>query len=138
MVDSDSSNVDIITDPTGIVLNIYSDRHPSYYTSFDDMVVVMDSYNKGINSTIVASKIQAMAYVIPGFTMSNTFIPDLPEEAFPALLEEVKSRASVKLRQAPDAKSEQESRRQQRWLSRHDWVVNGGIKRPDYGRKGKK
>ncbi len=34
-----------------------------------------------------------------------------------------------------DIKSEQEATRQQRWLSRKDWTVAGGIRYPDYGRK---
>jgi hypothetical protein len=135
---NDDSNVDVITDPTGVVLNLYNDRHPTYFTSFDEETLVFDSYDGAIDNTIQTSKIQAFAYVIPDFTLSDTHTPDLPEEAFPALVEEAKSRVAAKLRQVADPKSEQESRRQQRWLSRNAWTVAGGVKRPNYGRNSRK
>ena len=135
---SDDAKVDIITDPTGVVLNIYNTIHPSYFTSFNETNLVMDSYDKTVDTTLVSSKIQAMAYVIPGFELTDDFVPNLPEEAFPALIEEAKAKVSAKLRQTSDPKAEQEIRRQQKWLSRNDWVVNGGVKYPDYGRKRRK
>ena len=39
-----------------------------------------------------------------------------------------------KLKEVQDIKSEQEAGRQQRWLSRKAWTVNGGIRYPNYGR----
>jgi hypothetical protein len=77
-----------------------------------------------------------MAYIMPSWLPSDDFIPDLPDEAFTALIEEAKSRASLKLRQVADQKSEQESRRQQRWLARKSRRVSNGIIYPNYGRGG--
>lgn len=131
---NDNSNVDVIQDVSGIELLIYNDRAPTYFTSFDDETIIFDSYDITVDSTIQASKMQAEAYVIPSWTHSNTFIPDLPSEAFTALLEEAKSRAMFKLKQTNDVKAEQESRRQQRWLSRKAFTVKGGVKYPNYGR----
>lgn len=127
-------NVDAVTDSTGIDLYIMNDRHPTYFTSFDDTTLVFNSYDSDRESNLQATYVQAMAYVMPDWTHSDDFVPDLPEEAFAALLEEAKSRASLKLRQVADSKSEQEARRQQRWLSRKASRVTGGIKRIDYGR----
>ena len=135
---SDATNVDVIVDYSGVELLIRNDQHPTYYTSFDDTVLVFDSYDKSVDDTIQESKIQARAYVIPDWLHEDDFIPDLPEEAFTALIEEAKSKASSKLRQLQDAKAEQESVRQQRWLSRKSWRAHGGIQYPDYGRKGGK
>ncbi len=132
---SDNSNILTITDPTGVQLLIQDDKAPSYYTSFDDETLIFDSYDSVVDSTLHASKTQARAYVIPDFELTNTYVPDLPREAFSALIEEAKSKAQFKLRQFSDSKSEQESKRQQTWLSRKAWTVNGGIKYPDYGRK---
>jgi hypothetical protein len=89
-----------------------------------------------VDDTIQNSKIQAMGYVIPGWIMEDDFIPDLPDEAFTALLEEAKSRAAFKLKQTADQKAEQEAGRQNRWLSRKAWRVAGGVKYKDYGRRG--
>ena len=135
---SDEDNIDIIIDTSGIELLIRNDLPPTYYTSFNDNVLVFDSYDKAVDDTIQESKIQARAYVMNSWVHEDDAIPDLPDEAFTALLEEAKSRAMFKLKQTADNKAEQESRRQQAWLSRKAWRVAGGIKYPDYGRSGGK
>lgn len=132
---SDSSEVEIIVDYGGIELLVRNDKAPTYYTSFDDENLVFDSYDSVVDSTLQQSKVQSQAYVIPSWTTSDSFIPDLPDEAFTALVEEAKSKAQFKLRSVVDEKSEQEAARQQRWLSRKARRVNNGIKYPDYGRK---
>lgn len=135
---NDEANIDIITDPSGIELLIRNDQAPTYYTSFNDTHVVFDSYDSAVDDTLQESKVQAQGYVNPVWLPEDDFIPDLPEEAFTLLLEEAKSRASLKLKQTQDVKAEQEAGRQNRWLSRKDWRVHGGIQYPDYGRRGGK
>lgn len=135
---SDNSNVLIVEDPSGIILLIQNDKAPTYYTSFDDETLVFDSWDSDVEDTLQENKTQARAYVTPAFVMDDTYIPDLPEEAFSAFLEEAKSRAQYKLHSVQDIKSEQEAVRQQRWLSRKAWKVAGGIRYPDYGRKGRR
>lgn len=137
-LNNDEANVDIITDPSGVELAIMNDRAPTHYTSFDDDQLVFNSYDSEVDTTLQGSKIQAHAYVAPTWESVDSFIPDLPDEAFTALLEEAKSRAALKLNQQEDVKAEQESRRQQRWLSRKAWRANGGILFPDYGRRTRK
>jgi len=132
---SDSDNTVVVTDPSGVVLLLQNNKSPSYYTSFDDDTLVFDSWDNDVEDTLQTHKTQARAYVTPTFSMVDTYIPDLPEEAFAALIEEAKSRAQLKLHQQQDVKSEQEAGRQQRWLSRKAWRVNGGIRYPDYGRR---
>lgn len=121
-----------------ITYNIYTDRAPSYFTSFDDKTLTFDSYDSSVDSTLQLNKTQAIAYVMPEWEHVDGHIPDLPEEAVTALLEESKSRAMFKLKQMQDLKAESEANKQQRWLSRKAWRVNGGIKYPNYGRKGRK
>jgi hypothetical protein len=133
---NDTDTVDIITDPTGVELLIRNDTAPTYYTSFDDEVLVFDSYDKYVDSTLQESKIQAQAYVMPTWVHRDSATPDLPAEAFTALLEESKSRAMLKLKQVQDVKAEQEASRQQRWLARKARTVNGGVRYPNYGRRG--
>ena len=133
--DSSSSDVLLVTDTGGIELLVRVDRAPTYCTSFDDEYIVFDSYDSTVDSTMQESKIQAMAYVMPEWTSSDTFIPDLPENAFTALVEEAKSKAALRLAQKPDEKAEQEAGRQNRWLARRARRINGGIQYPNYGRK---
>lgn len=130
--------VDIIQDPSGVELFIRNDMPPTIWTSFDDKVIVFDSYNKAIEDTIQSNKIQAMGYVTPDWEMTDDFIPVMPEEAFTLLLEEAKSRASMKLNQQPDQKAEQEAGRQNRWLAGKQWRAHKGARTPNYGRRGRK
>lgn len=135
---NDDSDTVAVTDTGGIEILIKNDAPPQYYTSFDDKYLVFDSYDSAVESTLQESKIQAMAYVMPEWNSSDTFIPDLPENAFTALVEEAKSRASFRLKQVADQKAEQEAGRQSRWLARKARRVAGGIQYPSYGRIGRK
>lgn len=131
---TENDNVDIIQDPSGVQLLIRNDIPPTLYTSFNDDQIVFDAYDKEVDSTIQSTKIQAMAFVTPPWEHVDEFIPKMPEEAFTLLTEEAKSKAAIKIRQVADEKAEQESRRQNNWLSRKQWIVNGGIRYPNYGR----
>lgn len=133
-LNTDNDNVTTVTDPSGIKLAITTNKAPEYFTSFDDRTLVFDSYNSALDSTLQASKCQAMAYIMPTWRHIDTAVPDLPEEAFISLLEEAKSKAAIKLKQAADQKAEQESVRQRQWLSRKARRMNGGIQYPNYGR----
>jgi hypothetical protein len=135
---NDDSDTVSVTDTGGIEILIKNDTPPQYYTSFDDEYLVFDSYDNTVDTTLQESKVQAMAYVMPEWNSSDTFIPDLPENAFTALVEEAKSRASFRLKQVTDQKAEQEAGRQNRWLARKARRVAGGIQYPDWGRKGRK
>ena len=130
--------VDVVEDPSGIDVIVRNDRAPQWYTSFDDSVVVFDSYDSEIDTTLQESKVQAQAYVVPSWSATDSFIPDLPDNAFIALLEEAKSKAMFKLKQMVDSKAEQEAGRQQRWLARKARRIAGGIKYPDYSRRSRK
>lgn len=128
------ANTQVVTDPSGITINLTTNCAPTYYTSFNDLQIIFDSYDKSVETFLQKSKFQMYAYIIPDWTQSDTFIPPLPIEAFPSLIEEAKSTAAVKLRQQPDQKSEQEAQKQRRFMARKDWSVAGGIRFPNYGR----
>lgn len=132
---NDNDNVDVVTDVTGVELLVYNDRLPTYYTSFDDKWLVFDSYDSEINSTLVSDKVQAQGYIEPSWTVDDSFIPDLPSDAFPAFLAEAKSTAFLTLKQMPNEKAEQMATRGQRWLARKARKIAGGIQYPNYGRR---
>lgn len=126
--------ITVIDPPTLTNLTIRTDTGPTYFTSFDDRVLIFDSYDSGVDSTLQKSKIQVYAYTIPDWVHADDAIPDLPELAFSLLVEEAKSRCALRISQQPDQKAEQESQRQSKWLARKDKRVAGGIKFPNYGR----
>jgi hypothetical protein len=132
------TNVSTVTDFSGIKLLIVNDTQPTYWTSFDDVYLVADSYYSTLDTTLQSSKTQCLAYVYPAWVREDSFIPDLPIDAFSALLEEAKSTAFITLKQMANQKAEQKATRQQRWLSRKAWRAHGEQKYADFGRKGRR
>ena len=137
--DSSSADVDVVTDnESSVKLLILNDTAPIYYTSFNNDVIVFDAYDSAVDSTLQTAKVQCYGYREPVFTLSDTFVPDLPSKAFPYLLSESKSVAFNVLKQAANPKEEQRATRQRRRLSQDRWRVAGGITYPNYGRTGRK
>jgi len=134
--DNTKDNVDVILDLNDVELMIYTDRHPEYFTSFDDEYIVFDSYNVEVDSTLQNSKTQIMAYSVPAWSMVDSFIPEMPTDGFALLLAEAKSRCFVAIKEMANEKAEQSAQKQSRWMSRKAWKVKGGVRYPDYGRKG--
>jgi hypothetical protein len=91
---------------------------PSFCTILDDYYVVFDSYDSAVESTLQTSKTKCHAHTMPTFNLIDTTIPDLDDQQFPLLLNEATSVAFVDLKQMPNEKAEQESRRQWRTLQR--------------------
>lgn len=132
------SNITTVIDPYSLVpLLIHNDIAPTYYTSFDDTTLIFDAWESQLENTLQASKIQAVAYLMPVFQYDNNWIPELPDEAFLALTENAKSRAFLELKQQENPKAEQTFKKQQSWLSRKNWRAAGGVQYPNYGRQSK-
>jgi len=130
--------VESVVDYSGTTILINNNQPPMYWTTFDDTYIVCDSYDSEVDDTLKQSKTQALAYVEPVWEGLNDSIPDLPSEAFSALLAEVKSVAFFTLKQMVNSKAESTSVKQQRWLSRKAWRAEGGIKFANYGRKARR
>lgn len=122
----------------GVSLNVLNNVAPTYYTSFDNDNIICDSYDSAVDSTLQSSKTQAYGKRLPVFTLTDSFIPDLPTNAFALLVNESKSACSLKLKQAPDQKAEQYAITGRRKISQEAWRVSNGITYPSYGRTRKK
>lgn len=133
--DSSNTAVQIVVDSTSIQLNILNNKAPEYFTSFDNETIVFDSFDSGLESTIQNSKLQCYGRRSVVFTLSDSFIPDLPVQMFSYLLSESKSVSFITLKQVPNQKAEQASISQKRRLSQDNWGVRNGIYYPNYGRK---
>lgn len=137
--DDSATEVTQVTDPTGIYINVYNDRAPQYWTSFDDKTVVFDAYDSVVDtSNMVAVKTQCRGKIYPTVTEEDTFVFDLPVDSFSYLLAEAKSVAFLVLKQAANPKAEQQANTQRRRLSREAGKVERENIYPDFGRKGKK
>lgn len=133
--DADKDYAQVVFDIHGAPLIIHSNHSPTCYTSFDDEHLVFDSYDSTMDSTLQQSKIQVFGYVEPPFLLEDTFIPDLPSKYFPYFVNEAKATCFLKIKEVFSQKDEQNSNRQKSWLSREKRRINGGIQRPNYGRK---
>lgn len=133
-----SDNTRVITDFGGTPLIVITNRGPLYWTTFDDQYIVCDAYDKTVDDALKASKTQLHATMFPTFSMVDDYVPEMPVEAFQALISEAKSVAFVELKQVANEKAESEARRQQSWLARKEWQLKGGVRFPNYGRKSAK
>lgn len=135
-MNTDSSNVTSVTDPTGIVTNCYNDRAPRRFTSLDDSYLIFDGFDSSIGATLVGSKSQASLYILPEWVEGDDdFIPELPAEAFPLLLAEAKNMAFFELRQMVHEKSEMVAQRHNNLMSQRGRSGGSLIRFPNYGRK---
>jgi hypothetical protein len=133
--DSSISTIDEVIDVSGVHLNIYNDRAPTYYTSFDNETIIFDAYDIAVDTTLQNSKTACYGKLNPSWIMTDTFVPDLPTQSFSYLLNEAKSTAFLLIKEMPNQKAEQHSITQRRRQSQQAWNVAGGIKFPNYGRK---
>ena len=118
----------------GTTLFIGNSTSPSYYTSFDDEHIVMDSYDATVESTLQNSKSRAFGYVYPTFTISDSFEPDLDDTMLPYMLAEAKSTCFSLFKSGSDPKIEQSARRLKSFVQNDMYKTKRANKRPHYGR----
>lgn len=132
--DQTDSNIDVVVDFSGVRLLIQNDKQPDYWTSFDDLHMVFDSYDSDVENTLQSTKSLAYGTVEPTFTLSDDFTPDIDSNMFTLLLNEAKAWAHLELKQQTHGKAEQQARKQRTLsLDEKDRFKKGGSY-PDYGR----
>ena len=120
------------------MLNIYNDRDPMFFTSFDDDTLVFDAYNSEEGSTLMQSKTLCWGQRSLAFEMEDDFILVLPLDMFPRLLAEAKAACFVNFKQVSNTTEERRARNQ-KVVNMNSRFKAGTIKPqdrlPDYGRK---
>ena len=130
----DNANVQLVVEFGGVTFKIRNDVPPTWWTSFDDNYIVMNSFDSVVESTVQNSNSQSTGYFEEVFTFSDAFVPTMPTEAFASLLASSKAQAWLVLRQEQNVRIEREAKKQSTWLSRKAGVADGGVKYPNYGR----
>jgi len=124
-----------VTSVSGNVnLYVSTDRPPTYYTSFDDNYIVMDSYDSSVEATLSQSKTRAYGQQIPDFLQADFFEPDLDNVLMPLLLAEAKSTCFSLFKGGPDPKVEQASRRLKSYIQNDQYKIRKSNTRNSYGR----
>jgi hypothetical protein len=119
---------------SNISLTVFSDRMPTYYTSFDDLHVVLNAYDASIDTTLQESKTRAYGTVYPTFTISDSFVPDLDDTMMPYLLAEAKSTCFSLYKSGSDPKIEQAARRLKSFVQNDMYRTKRPNVRNHYGR----
>ena len=116
-------------------MRIGNDKMPSYYTSFDDQYIVMDSHDNTIDTTLTAARIRVMGYTIPVFSVVDSYVPDLDAEMFQYLINESKSVCFSLFKGGTDPKIDQAARRQKSYVQNDMYKTLRGNKRNLYGKR---
>ena len=133
---TDADNVVLVDSVGGGEFPVKNDQAPTYWTSFDDEIIVFNSYDSAVEASVQGSKTQVVGYRSPSWTLANDFTPDLPDEAFSYLLSEAKKICFSRVKQVAEGTAFEQATRQRRAMSRNSWAAKGGIRMPDYSRKG--
>lgn len=111
---SDDTNVDEMTislNSTDFVFKFTNDNHPTYYTIFDESSVVFDSYDSDIEDTLTQVRTTGFGDLVPSFSLSNTWVPDLDPRQFQLLLQDAKATAFTELKQSQNPTAERKARK---------------------------
>jgi hypothetical protein len=134
-MDQDTSTNTVVTDVKGgTTLFIGNDTSPTYYTSFDDEHIVMNSYDAAVDTTLQSSKTRAFGYIYPSFTLADDFQPDIDDTMLPYLLAEAKSTCFSLFKSGSDPKVEQSARRLKSFVQNDMYRTKRANKRPHYGK----
>ena len=136
--DNTASNYEEVTDVNGVKFTIRTDIHPSFFTSFDDKYIVMDSYDSSIEDTLQGQHTQALLFTHPVWEVKDTFVPEFPAEMFAMFIAECMTYAIAKKDDQLIQKTQQTATRHQRHLSQTHGVVQGGVRYQNYGRTPRK
>ncbi len=118
----------------GIDIFVSNDRAPSYYTSFDDYHIIMDSYDASVESTLQQSKIRAFGSTYPVFSQTDDHEIDIDNTMMPYLLAEAKSTCFSLFKGGSDPKVEQAARRLKSYVQNDMYKTKRANTRNNYGR----
>lgn len=101
------------------------DRYPRYWSTFDDYQIIFDSYYSDEDTTLQKAKTQCQGALYPTFSLTDGAYPDVDPTQFSYFLNKCKTRAFAELKQAMNAESNAETRRQKIILQKRMRRVQG-------------
>lgn len=113
------------TDFSGVKFNVYNDRAPSIWTSFDDEHITLDAFNKEVEDTITETNAMSYGIKYPEFKLEDTFIPDLAPQHFTLLLSKSKVMAAMELDKEFNQLEDDRARKQLMTVNDHSKRLRG-------------
>lgn len=92
-------------------IRVKNNKHPDYYTTFDNRTLLFDSFDLSVSTTLEADKTECYGMLIPTFERLDDFVPAFEPRQFTLLFNEAKSQCFSELKQVTNAKAEQRARR---------------------------
>jgi hypothetical protein len=132
---TDTTNNISVAHVSGIDLVISKTSAPQFYTSFDDEYFVFDGYNSALDAWMQSAKTMCYGSTRPTFSLTDSFVPDLPENLFNLLYNSTMNRSIALVKQQVNPLVDRMEKRtrvrsqRNKWREdmKHDWV--------DYGRR---
>ena len=116
-----------------------NDSQPRFYCILSNYYVLFDSFDATQDSILQPSKTEVWGWVIPQWSMTDSFVPYLDDQQFPLFLADAKLLAFEELKQMPHKAASDEVMRQ--LVSLQKWkAISGKLnyfdELPNYGRRG--
>lgn len=102
---------DLVSEGGLFQLLCLNDRHPDYFTTFDNNTIVFNSYNNVMDTTLQASKTLCYGKKNFDFQMSDDYIPFNEKRYEPLLFNASKAQAFADLKQVSNMKAEAAEKR---------------------------
>jgi hypothetical protein len=117
--------MNVVEPNSGVRYNVYTDRAPVYYTSFNDNEIICDGWNKADTDTLVEEYTVAYGLVMPEFRLEDTFVPDLAPQHFNLLLNTARVQAAYELNRETDPVVNDRARKELVTADKHAQRVRG-------------
>lgn len=139
---TDDSNVisfEVDRQGDSLTVSAYNNRHPQFFTSVSDSLLLFDAYRADMEGTLVSDKTLAYGERVRPFLKQDNFTPDLNPKQFTLLFNESKALAFAELKQTSHQKAERKVRQAMINLQREKTAVplRDPYRKtgPNYGRK---
>lgn len=121
---NNADNVQLCTVSSNIQFYVLNDNDPSYYTSFDNDTIFMDAFRSDEETYLSATRLIGFGVTVPTFTVSDSFIPEIPKHMIPLLQSTLNAKASLDFKQIESPGDEKRVLRQIQAARRKSSKVN--------------
>lgn len=113
---------------------IKNDKMPEYFTVMDNSVILCDSFDNTVESTLQGAKTVCRAASVPTFVMDDDYVLPLDHKMFPLFLAELTSACSLELVRSPAPEAERRRNRGMSQLREHAYRTNMPNFKNNFGR----
>ena len=117
--------INIVEPNSGVRYNVYTDRAPQYYTSFNDSEIICDAWNKEDSHTLMEEYTVAYGLVMPEFKIEDDFVPELAPQHFNLLLNSARVQAAYELNRETDPVTNDRARKELVTADKHAQRARG-------------